>query len=320
MAIERVKVLFIAGWGRSGSTLLDMLLGQIEGFFSAGEVRYVWDRGMLENRPCGCSKKFVDCAVWGRVAAPWIEAGRKEIERVVGLRDGFRTRHLWHGVTKRGRRRIETKLEDYSGQLGRIYQRLHETTGCRVIVDSSKFPSHGYVAGLIPQVDLYVAHLIRDPRAVAFSWNKKKIYDTADGVTNYIPPHSPSGSSQYWVSWNLLSELQWGRGQNCLGYVRLRYEDFIRNPRQTLLNLTKMMEEPATLDFLSNEATARMKPSHAASGNPARFKTGPVKLEEDKQWQREMPRWNRFAVTCLTLPLLHRYGYLANGRHAPAHI
>ena len=37
--VPRTKVLFIGGYGRSGSTLLDRLLGQIDGFVSVGEVR-----------------------------------------------------------------------------------------------------------------------------------------------------------------------------------------------------------------------------------------------------------------------------------------
>ena len=50
----RTRVLVVGGWGRCGSTLLDMLLGQIDGFVSAGEVRELWLRGCVEDRPCGC--------------------------------------------------------------------------------------------------------------------------------------------------------------------------------------------------------------------------------------------------------------------------
>ena len=50
----RTRVLVIGGWGRCGSTLLDMLLGEIDGFVSAGEVRELWLRGCVEDRPCGC--------------------------------------------------------------------------------------------------------------------------------------------------------------------------------------------------------------------------------------------------------------------------
>jgi hypothetical protein len=53
-----VRVLYIGGWGRSGSTLLDLILGQAPGVFSAGEVREIWQSGLVENRPCGCERPF----------------------------------------------------------------------------------------------------------------------------------------------------------------------------------------------------------------------------------------------------------------------
>ncbi|MBA3432215.1 MAG: hypothetical protein H0U16_12145, partial [Actinobacteria bacterium] len=49
-----LKVLFIMGWTRSGSTILDNLLGEVEGFFSTGELHYLWRRGLLEGRLCSC--------------------------------------------------------------------------------------------------------------------------------------------------------------------------------------------------------------------------------------------------------------------------
>ena len=38
---ERVKVLYIVGMGRSGSTILANSLGEVDGFFSAGEICYM---------------------------------------------------------------------------------------------------------------------------------------------------------------------------------------------------------------------------------------------------------------------------------------
>ena len=67
-----VQVLYIAGTGRSGSTLLAGILGQVDGIFNAGEVRYIWDRGLLANRLCGCGRQFRDCPVWDEIL---VEAG-----------------------------------------------------------------------------------------------------------------------------------------------------------------------------------------------------------------------------------------------------
>src|SRR5438105_15565281 len=60
-------VLFIGGEGRSGSTLLDRMLGQLPGFFSTGELREVWNRGLIENLDCGCGLSFRSCSFWTAV-------------------------------------------------------------------------------------------------------------------------------------------------------------------------------------------------------------------------------------------------------------
>src|SRR3712207_8209479 len=52
-----VKVLYVVGLGRSGSTILSNSLGQIGGFFSGGELNFIWRHNVLENRLCGCGRR-----------------------------------------------------------------------------------------------------------------------------------------------------------------------------------------------------------------------------------------------------------------------
>ena len=65
-----VPVLFIACAGRSGSTLLDRVIGMQDDFFSAGELRFIWERSFGENQLCGCGAPFDECAFWGRCRVP----------------------------------------------------------------------------------------------------------------------------------------------------------------------------------------------------------------------------------------------------------
>ena len=61
-------VLYLLGKGRSGSTLLSMALGELDGFFAAGELRFFWRRGLVEDRRCACGEHLSACPVWGAVA------------------------------------------------------------------------------------------------------------------------------------------------------------------------------------------------------------------------------------------------------------
>src|SRR5262245_18916217 len=61
-------VVFIAGFGRSGSTLLAQVFGELPGFVSVGELRHLWLRGAAENQLCGCGTPFQECSFWKSVA------------------------------------------------------------------------------------------------------------------------------------------------------------------------------------------------------------------------------------------------------------
>ena len=62
------SILYIAGAGRSGSTLLASVLGQSQGVVDVGEVWKVWRVIGEPGRRCGCGSELVDCRFWGAVA------------------------------------------------------------------------------------------------------------------------------------------------------------------------------------------------------------------------------------------------------------
>ena len=303
---EKVKVLYIAGFGRSGSTILDNLLGGVDGFFSAGELCYMWDHDLRENGLCGCGRPLTECEVWGEVLADngvaAIDAG--EMARIEG--GGVRTRHLPLALLPRGRKLLDSRLERYAGNLDAVYRAIRRTTGARVIVDSSKNPMYGRVLGTVPSIDLYVVHLVRDPRAAAYSWLRKKLQPDR-GEFGYMDQHAPAKSSVLWTLWNGASGVFWGQTPG--RYLRLRYEDFVADPREALTRILRMVGEGgADLPFVSGRAV-ELGVSHTVAGNPNRFKTGGIELRLDDEWKGKMRLRDRALVTLLTLPLLKRYGY-----------
>ena len=58
-----LDILYIGGFGRSGSTLVERCLGQLDGFCAAGELRHLWDRGVVHNQLCGCQTPLRACAI-----------------------------------------------------------------------------------------------------------------------------------------------------------------------------------------------------------------------------------------------------------------
>jgi len=302
-----VKVLYVAGSGRSGSTILDRTLGQVDGFFSAGELCNLWGRGLLARRRCGCGTPVPDCPVWGAVLAEAFGgADRVDAERLATatsrrLRPGSVPGLL---LGRRGRR--EGDSDGYQAALSRLYQAVARQTGCRVIVDSSKSPVYARLVAAIPGLEVAVVHLVRDPRATAWSFlRKKRLPDFGDD--RLMQRQHPLVSARRWSLWQATTELLWRRrGRR---YLRLRYEDFIGDPPAAIRRIAALAgEAPAALPF-SGPTTVRLAATHSVSGNPNRFGTGEVELRADEEWRRGMRGLDRGMVTALTWPLLLRYRY-----------
>lgn len=298
-------VLFIAGNGRSGSTLLGVVLGQLPGFFAVGELRRVWDRGLIENRECGCGVPFRECPTWRAVFdAAFGGMDGVDPERFVAFREGMtQTKHLPGMLLGRYRNDLRGGAAEYVDALERLYVAIREVTGCDVIVDASKWPMYAYMLDRTPSIRLAVVHLVRDPRAVAHSWTRKKRYEK-DRV---LPQQAAWRSTAYWVVWNPAIRRLWGGPERA--YLHVPYERFVAEPREATRAMVALTgREVPTLPF-SDDRTAILGPTHAVAGNIARLTRGPVEIRMDDAWRTEMPWTKRNAVTAMALPLLHRYGY-----------
>ena len=304
----RVKVLYVVGLGRSGSTILSNSLGQVPGFFSGGELNFIWRHNVIENRLCGCGRPFRECPVWTKVMDEAFGGmdgvDPREMMRLQNL--GTRTRHIPMMLTEGGRRSLAERLEKLLITYGRLYEAIGTVTGSRVVVDSSKEPAHGFAMSMVPGVDLYALHLVRDPRAAAYSWSKKKPQPDTD-TREHMVRFSPTKSSALWDSWNASAETLWRHTPE--RYLRLRYEDFVSSPRESFEKILHLVGEPDAEPPLVGEREVKLGVSHTVSGNPNRFETGAVELRTDREWISKMNPRDKALVTALTFPLLKHYGY-----------
>jgi hypothetical protein len=313
----RIKVLYIAGWQRSGSTLLANILGQITGFFSTGELYYLWDYVWARNVLCGCGRRIRECPVWGDVLLrAFGGADRVDIPelRKLGHLVGA-TRRLPALVLPATRKRVATRLAPYLEHLARLYAAIGSSTGTRVVVDSSKWPSYGRVLEMVDGLDVRVVHLVRDPRAVAHSWLRRKLLPDRD------PPEeayrSPLDSSLRWDAWNLATEIFWPRGSG--RRLLLRYEDFVAEPRAAVRAILRFADEATdALPFVS-ERTVELGVTHTVSGNPMRLTSGRTEIAPDDEWSRAMGTGSKALVGLVTFPLLWSYGYGLGRARAETH-
>jgi len=307
---QDLRVLYIGGWGRSGSTLLDRMLGQVPGFFSLGEVREIWQSGLTENRPCGCGAPFRECVFWSAVGQEafggWDTIDLAEVLRLWRTFD--RPWALPRMLRRNPHPARSPGLSRYLEMLERLYRALGRVSGAKVLVDSSKLPTHALLVRMLPGTDLRLIHLVRDSRGVAFSWEKL----VRDRVTRpeavYMETYGPLGASARWLLYNEATGLTRRIG---VPYTLLRYEDLVARPREELIRVLAHAGwpvEPSALSFVT-DTEVTLAPNHTVDGNPIRFTEGGMAIRQDDEWRRKMSRADRRWVTAITLPRLVGYGY-----------
>ncbi|MBY9074829.1 sulfotransferase [Nocardioides sp. WL0053] len=297
----------IGGWGRCGSTLLDMMLGQVPGLVSAGEVRELWLRGCVENRPCGCGASFRTCPFWTEVGeAAFGGWDNLDLDRVLRVR--YTVDRPW-GVPRLLSRRTagDEDLAMYGDVLARLFEGIRKVSGARVVIDSSKLPSHTMMLRRTADVDVRLVHLVRDSRGVAYSNTKVVLKQVTEGEPTMLPRHGAVGASARYTLYNGLTA--WTNRLD-VDYMLLRYEDLIADPERNLRAILAHAGEPddVELPFLTSEG-ALLAENHLVDGNPVRFSKGAVPLRSDEEWRTRMTSRDRRLVTALTLPLLATYGY-----------
>ncbi|WP_174147461.1 sulfotransferase [Leisingera sp. ANG59] len=218
-----IKVVLIAGAGRSGSTFLSQLLSQNEDCQNVGQIRHL-PMSMHKNWPCSCGQTLPLCGYWGQIAARMVQThGASAMEE---LRDGFAafqktSNQINNWSDAKARNDIRAAHPRFLELLVSLYRFASAEAQNRVLIDSSKLPNLALALQLAEGIDLYILNLVRDPRAVAVSWSKlvKKTEVLRQRARN----------------WNKrvkrMQELEQVADD---AFLQLKYEDFANTPRPVL--------------------------------------------------------------------------------------
>jgi hypothetical protein len=333
-----VKVLKITGLGRSGSTILDVVLGnhpQIESVGEAGNiVRNGWiSRESLRGIPkdklrvpiCTCGKRldvlYVDtpeeaCPFWSSVRREWVErTDGDSIESYPKLQHDFELKRRWsrYGLDSLPRllyerHRPSASFRSYARLTRAFFESIRAVSGKPYIVDSTMVPIRTLALANVEGIELYVIHLVRDGRGVITSLRKSFEKDLQAGIRWHHESRPMWKTIIRWQVVNLASEwvcTQLGPERT----MRLRYEDFVADPKAALERIGRLMK----LDFTDvAEAASSGKPmqaGHNIGGNRTK-KSGTITLRPDaKEWKSALSPTEQRLSWVLLGWLMRRYGY-----------
>jgi Sulfotransferase family len=292
--MEKPSVIYIMGCGRSGSTLLDIIIGNHKGVLSTGELIGA-EQPFIKNGMCSCGAPIRECAIWKNIY-------RKHLRK----HNQYLTNHI-----ERNRFIFKTilnlhnpeRIQAYNSYVLNFFQILHKSSFAKFIVDSSN--SVGRALALLKNVkiDVRVIHLVRDPRGVYYSFQKKNVNIRVRGILSF---------ALYWNFVNFLATLvRLIHGKKVL---RVRYEDLVSAPDQLLDLIGNHLNE----DFYDVKKILIKKiplqKGHLCLGNRMGWQNQPLILMPDYKWVTALKRRERLIVTALRFPMMVAYGYSTKKR------
>lgn len=316
-ATGRPVVVYVAGSGRSGSTLLERVIAETPGYVTVGEsvelFRTVLTKS-LDGRPvgCGCGVPVLECPFWTAVGERAFGGWTQVTPQAVRLQRAVAAqRHLPRllGLVPADDQ-FHHDLRAYTDLYRRLYLAVLAESGAAVVVDASKWPAQAVALSHSRDLDLRVLHLVRDVRGVAGSWTKAGVVKPTSGARQEtMGTHHPVATAARWSLFQLEVQALRGRVDRA---TRVRYEDFVAAPGPVVQRALRELGTPVP-DGALRQVDGRMvtlHPSHGLAGNPSRFRHGQTALRSDDGWRDQLDRPTRAAVTTVGLPGMVTCGYL----------
>lgn len=304
------SVLYVAGYGRSGSTLLERILSSHPGIEGLGEIEYLTRTADPHGATCGCGEPLPSCPLWGPVlAALEEEFDFAAVRRTQNAADAWRP---GAGLrTRSASGHAENLPPLYRLFLSHLFEALERQVSPEVdyLIDSSKTARENFLRPFSLQAAgarVKMIHLVRDGRGCMWSYMSR---GSNRRIENDLDPQVPAAALRAGLSWNLANRAAELFARRHPGrYLRVRYEDLVTEPEKTL----ERLEDLLGLDLSEQRrrlAQAETFPSvHQVAGNRLRSEEV-LRLSADTSWHRQLPAHAKTLFWALNWGRSLRYGY-----------
>ena len=271
--IPQATVIYIGGYGHSGSTLLESLLTASPDVIGCGEVVGAL-YNLLPARKCSCGRTAEDCPIWGTVAGSAFMEIRADADR-------------WTHVS------LDAALQ---GRGANLY---------KAMIDSSKTAWRHVRAPFQLRrrfgANFVLMHMVRNPKGAAWSVMQRSVRMRNSRSQALLCISAAAG----WLIANIACETF--RLRYPLQYQRLRYEDLVEAPRDAIKQL---LEQVLPGGDLALQEVGAFDNRHQLHGNRMRLETlSFADVRMDDGWKDAMPHHYQRLTGLLTKPLARLYDY-----------
>lgn len=281
-----MKVIYLIGAGRSGTTALASVLNASESICSLGELNHLTSVSLSDNI-CSCGLDLSACIFWSDFSVELNKFHRTEfIEAQTMLEAHGNVISNCFKPSKTNSRVYDSAHSDLFSAIS-IYYKREEYIDDIVLLDSAKYVGRAIALAKNKDIDLRVIYMTRDPRGVAASFAKK--VQTSKGFIS---------ASIYYNAINLLAEI--ARRTALKGRVcKIRYEDLLDNSNEVLDKIGEHID----VDLSSVKGKIKTKQplaiGHIVGGNRLKSK-GSIILHKADKWS--MSYFKTLCVYLMTFP------------------
>jgi hypothetical protein len=289
---EKIPVIFLASYGHSGSTLLDLMFARHSKIVSGGGLsgyntydirkRFREKRNRI-SRKCSCGAEVNSCPFFSKVMEGLdISHGLGIYPRSrLGWLAGKTSFSHWDGVP--------VDIDSFIALNETIYTRMQEATGKKFVFDSSREPYRLELLARSEKIEPILLHLVRGGLGCVSSMKKRE-----------------PGALRPSVSWMLrnLEIESFKRRHSGLRNIFVHYDAFVQKPREVVsgvLDQLGLAFEPGMMRF-------RTGITHNCSGNAHKQdKSKPEVIVADSSWQERITNGDRLVFNVIAGWLDRRY-------------
>lgn len=273
--MDKPLIIYIAGYGRSGSTVLDIALGATcRNSVSLGEVIGLTRSGKRNRIGCSCGRQYRKCFVWSDCLhsvkfkkKDWDAISRRDCILPIGRASKEVYAKFWKCV-------LQSRLQ-FSGQKtkdGLVDQKDIAIDSSKTTVNTALRPKNLVELDV---GDVFVVHVKRSLKGILGSRSRGRNVELAsfEGGARVSVTEKVFG-----LIWLIIVPLhvfvanyfaaRLKKLDIYAGHVEVRFDDIIRNPETVAIKIWEQVSAATRREvIIQSPLSSRVKPDHLVEGN-----------------------------------------------------
>ena len=289
MKEKKIKVIYISGLGRSGSTLLDLIISTSDKVFSIGEA-YRLKSYLDREYDCSCGDKMELCSFWSKL---YQKLRTFSIKNRVSTRNYFKIAYSLYNPFYTEKFQFKSDNEDLFSLI-----KKNAPTETEYILDSSKELGRLIELNEDKSIEVYNINVIRDGQGAANSFNTRT--SQAKGKSYFI-------SIFKWILMNALINKYLKKAN--VRSLAISYNLFCKDPAKYLNQINQFLKIYIPSDYIS---VIKDMNYHNLGGNKlARLENRQKfsEIKEDNKWRTQQNKFKKFLSTLICYIFNKRWVY-----------